>query len=251
MGRKTSGDAGARERIKAQREADRKREQRKRVTTIVAAAAAAVLAVGAGMWYAASSSRSETATTATAPITKQADGTVVMAKPGVESPVLDIYEDFQCPACQALEETSGATVKNLAAEGKVKVVYHPITIFGMEPTKSNSVRAGAAARCAPAGQWLAFHDKLFEEQPSETVKGFELPDLVGWGKDAGIEDPAFEKCVTSQEQAKAHQDYSKQVLGSGVIKRGTPTVLLAGTELNDTAFKPADLRQAVLNAAAK
>ncbi|MDF5755978.1 thioredoxin domain-containing protein [Spongiactinospora sp. TRM90649] len=249
MGRKTAGDATARERIKAQREAQLKQEQRKRLTTIVAASVAAIAAVGAGMWYAASSSQSETATAATAPVTLQQDGSVVMAKAGVEAPVLHIYEDFQCPACQALEKTSGATVKNLAAEGKVKVVYHPITIFGAEPTRSNSLRAGAASRCAPGSQWLAYHDKLFEEQPSETVQGFALPDLASWGKDVGITDPAFEKCVTSQQHLRTQQDYSKKVLDSGVIKRGTPTVLLGDTELGDVAFKPAELRQAVLDAA--
>ncbi|MFD0660072.1 DsbA family protein [Thermocatellispora tengchongensis] len=167
----------------------------------------------------------------------------------MEKPVLDIYEDFQCPACKALEETSGNTIKNLAAEGKVKVVFHPITIFGQEPTKSNSVRAGAAARCVPSGQWLAYHDKLFEGQPSETVEGFKVEELVAWGKEVGVTDPGFEKCVTSQQHAKAQQDYSTKVLDSGAVTKGTPTVRLNGTELEDTAFRPADLRQAVLDAA--
>ncbi|MCG5212471.1 thioredoxin domain-containing protein [Streptosporangium soli] len=249
MGGKATRDTGARDRIKAQREADRKREQRKRMATFATVAVVAVAAVGAGWWYAAQQSQSETASEKTAPITVQSDGAVVMANAGVQSPVLDIYEDFQCPACQSLETTSGSTIKNLAVEGKVKVVFHPITIFGDDPTKSNSVRAGAASRCAPSGQWLAYHDKLFAEQPNEAVEGFKTPDLVSWGKDVGITDPAFEKCVTSQQYAQAHQAYSKKVLDSNVIKQGTPTVLLGGKELGNVAFQPSDLRQAVLDAA--
>jgi protein-disulfide isomerase len=173
-----------------------------------------------------------------------------MAKAGVEKPVLDVYEDFQCPACKGLEETNGATIKNLAAEGKAKVVYHPITIFNTAPTRDNSVRAGAAARCVPGGTpWIKYHDRLFKEQPSETAEGFKINDLVAWGKEEGVTDPNFEKCVTSQEKAPAHIAYSTKILETQKLK-GTPTLKLNGTELDeDVAFKPASLRQAVLDAA--
>ena len=126
---KAARDQSARDRVKAQREEQRQKERMRRMVTIAAAVVVALAAVGAGWWVAAKGSESEQVTTAIAPITVAADGSFVMAKAGVEKPVLDVYEDFQCPACKALEETSGATIKNLAAEGKAKVVYHPITIF--------------------------------------------------------------------------------------------------------------------------
>ncbi|MER5422130.1 DsbA family protein [Streptosporangium roseum] len=251
---KAARDHSARDRIKAQREEQQKKERLKRIATITTVAVVALGAVGAGWWYAAQGSKSEEATGALAPITAAADGSVVMAKAGVEKPVLDVYEDFQCPACKALEETSGATIKNLAAEGKVKVVYHPITIFPQEAnkgvTRGNSVRGGAASRCVPGGApWIKFHDKLFEEQPSETVEGFKLDDMVAWGKDAGVTDPGFEKCVTDQQKATEHTAYSTKILGSANLQ-GTPTLKINGTEVdNSVAFKPADLRQAILDAA--
>lgn len=248
---KGARQASARERIRAQRAKERRREKQKRIATIVSVVVLAVGAVGAGMWYAAERGRSETVTTALAPITVQADGTVVMAKEGVTAPVLDIYEDFQCPACKALEETSGPTIKNLAAEGKVKVVFHPITIFQQEPTSGNSIRAGAAARCVSDGaQWMAYHDRLFEGQPAETVEGFKVDDLVAWGKEVGVTAADFEECVTSQRHAQAHQDFTKKVLQSGVITQGTPTLVLDGQEVdNNVAFTPSELRQTILDAA--
>ncbi|GLW12234.1 membrane protein [Microtetraspora sp. NBRC 13810] len=247
MGGKATRESRARDRIRAQREADRKRHERRRIVTYALAAVVAVAAVAGGWLYAANQSQSETASGKVAPVTLQPDGSVVMAQPGVEKPVLDIYEDFQCPACKALEETSGTTVKNLAAEGQVKVVFHPITIFSAEPTKSNSVRAGAAARCVPSGQWLAYHDKLFAGQPSEAVEGFKLDELVAWGKEVGVTSPDFDKCVTSQEHAALQGDYTAKVLKQGVV-RGTPTVILNGKELGDEAFSPSQLRKAVLDA---
>lgn len=240
----------AREKIKAQQAADRAREQRKRVVTYLAAGAVAVGAVGAGWLWAASRSQSEEAAGALASITVAADGAVTMAKPGVTKPVIDIYEDFQCPACKQLEAVSGQTFKNLAAEGKAKVVYHPITIFSQEPTRGNSVRAGAAARCVSDGkQWMAFHDMLFENQPSETAEGFKIEQLLEWGKEAGVTAPDFQSCVTSQKYAQQQASYSQKINKEAKV-RGTPTVKLNGVEMdNQVIFRPQDLRDQVTEAA--
>ncbi|GAA3082933.1 DsbA family protein [Streptosporangium carneum] len=251
---KAARDQSVRDRIKAQREEQQHRERLRRVATITAAVVVALGAIGAGWWYAANGSKPEEVTQALAPVTASPDGSVVMSVAGVEKPVLDVYEDFQCPACKAMEETSGATIKNLAAEGKVKVVYHPITIFSQEVnggvTRANSLRAGAASRCIPGGTpWVKFHDRLFKEQPAETVEGFKLEDLVAWGKEAGVTSAGFETCVTGQQKASEQVDYSTKIL-QGAQLSGTPTLKLNGTEIgNDVAFKPAELRKAVLNAA--
>ncbi|MGW0482257.1 DsbA family protein [Nonomuraea sp. NPDC003214] len=240
----------AREKIREQQAAERAREQRKKVVTYVTAGAVAIAAIGAGMWYSMSRSQSEQAGADLAPVTIQADGSVIMAKDGVTKPVVDIYEDFQCPACKELERVSGQTFKNLAAEGLAKVVYHPITIFGQEPTKGNSVRAGAAARCVPDGkQWVAFHDLLFENQPSETVEGFKTDQLIEWGKEAGVTDPGFETCVTSQKHAQAQLDYSDKINKRENLE-GTPTVKVDGQMIdNSVVFTPKDLRDTVTEAA--
>ncbi|MFC4007519.1 DsbA family protein [Nonomuraea purpurea] len=240
----------AREKIREQQAAARVQERRRRVVTYVTAGVVAVAAVGLGMWYAASTSRSEEATGALAPITVQPDGSVVMAKAGVIRPLLDIYEDFQCPACKEAERVSGQTFKNLAAEGLAKVVYHPITIFSQEPTRSNSLRAGNAARCVADGkQWMSFHELLFKNQPSETAEGFQPSQLVELGKEAGVTDPAFEQCVTSGKHTQAQLSYSKKISEEQKLTH-TPTVKLNGVELdNPVIFSPQELRKAVTKAA--
>ncbi|WP_327085768.1 DsbA family protein [Nonomuraea sp. NBC_01738] len=247
---KAERDKSAREKIREQQAADRAREKRKRVVTYATVGIVAVAAVAAGWAWSASKSTSEEAGGSLAPVTVAADAGVTMANAGVEKPVVDIFEDFQCPACQQLEEVSGTTFKNLAAEGRAKVVYHPITIFQEEPTHSNSIRAGAAARCVADGkQWIAFHDKLFKNQPSETVEGFKIDQLVSWGKEVGITDPAFEQCVTSQKHAATQQAYSDKTNKEQNLQ-GTPTVKLNGVEMdNSVIFSPSELRDAVLAAA--
>ncbi|GIH68289.1 DsbA family protein [Sphaerimonospora thailandensis] len=247
MSKRTS--EAARARIAAQREAYRKQERRRRLTMVVTVGVVAVVAVGIG-WWSIAQSKSEEVAGNLSPIGLQSDGTVVMAKPGVTSPVVDVYEDFQCPACRQMEETSGPTLKNLATEGKAKVVYHMITIFGQEPAKSNSLRASSAARCIPDGdKWLAFHEKLYENQPSETATGFTLDQLVKWGKEVGVTDSGFESCVREQRNVAAHQEFSNKILGEKKIQ-GTPTVMVNGKPLDsNTSFVPSALRDAIVNAA--
>lgn len=247
---KSERERSARDRIKEQQAADRARDKRKRLITYVTVGAVALLAIGGGWFYAYSTSQAEEAAAGQlAPITAQEDGSIVMAKAGVTKPVLDVYEDFQCPACKEFESVSGGTIKNLAFEGKAKVVYHPLTIFSEEPTKGNSLRAGAASRCVPGGnQWMSYHDKLYQEQPSETVEGFKLPDLVAWGKEVGVTAPGFDTCVTQQQKAQTQLDYSSKTMQSAAIQ-GTPTVKLDGTALEGNQLGPEGLRAAVLDAA--
>ncbi|WP_424534583.1 DsbA family protein [Sphaerisporangium viridialbum] len=247
---KAARDLSARERIKSQREQERKQQQRRRLATVVTVVVVALAVIGGAFWYV-QSGKSETLSGQLAPITLQSDGSRVMAKPGVEKPVLDIYEDFQCPACQSFEQTSSATVKNMAAAGQVKVVYHSVNIFTTEPTRGNTIRASAAARCVPDGkQWMAFHDRLFKEQPPETKSGFAIDDLVKWGKEAGVTDPGFESCVRSQKEAAAQAEYNKKLEDTGAFAKGTPTLRLNGKEIDNTiSFSPSSLRNAILDAA--
>ena len=242
----------AREKVRAQRELERKREQRKRQVMITLSVLGVVVLIVAGVaiWQS-SRNRSESYAGPIAPISRASNGDVVMAKAGVTAPVLDIYEDFQCPYCKTFEETSGPTIKKLAAEGKAKVVYHTITIFGQDPMQGNSVRAAAASRCVPGGSpWLAYHNKLFAEQPKEGSAGFSVDDLVAWGKAAGVTDPGFESCVRDQTHAQAHQTYTDATMKSAKIE-GTPTVRLNGKSLDNAAFVPGELEKAVADAGTK
>lgn len=236
-----------REKARLQREQERKREQRRRQVTITLSVVGVLaLVVGLVALWQSTRNRSEAYAGPLAPITRQADGDVVMANNGVTAPVLDIYEDFQCPFCKTFEETSGDTIKRLAAEGKVKVVYHPITLFSQEPLKGNSLRAATALRCVPGGEpWMKLHDKIFAEQPAEGSDGFAIDDLVAWGKEAGVTDAGFEKCVRDQQGAEEQLTYSSETMKADNID-GTPIVRLDGEDLGDKAFVAGDLEEAIL-----
>ncbi|MDN3353244.1 thioredoxin domain-containing protein [Actinomadura sp. DC4] len=158
------------------------------------------------------------------------DGTVAMAKSGVTTPLVDVYEDFQCPVCKEFHRVNDSTLKNLAGEGKAKVVYHPIVIFSQEPLAGNSTRASAAAHCVTDGaEWLSFQDQLFLHQPPEGSAGFSAADLVSYGGAAGVGASGFASCVRSQRYAAQVRQTSGLAIAGGIL--GTPTVKVNGTAL--------------------
>jgi protein-disulfide isomerase len=240
----------ARERMAERRAREAARGRRRRTLAMVLGAvvviAAAVIAVvllqdgRSGSGYRGS----------LAPVTRQADGSVVMAEPGVTAPVLEIYEDFQCPACKSMEDSTGDTVKQLAAEGRVKVVYRPFSLFRdfPEPTRGNSLRALNASLCAPADKWIAYHDKLFAEQGPESSPGFANDDLISWARQVGIADGGFASCVTGNGGNAQIDQANAAAQKAGV--QSTPWVTLNGRRLGqDAVFTPDGLRKAVQDAA--
>ncbi|MFI0406985.1 DsbA family protein [Actinomadura sp. 3N508] len=183
-----------------------------------------------------------------APAAREPFGAVAMARPGVTAPVVDVYEDFQCPACKAMEQRIGGTLKQLAAEGRAKVVYRPFQLFQQEPLMSNSRRAANAAACAPAGMWVRYHDKLFAEQPVEGDRGFGNARLVEWGAELGATDPAFAACVNGSQKIDEVEKASAQAGRAGVD--ATPYLALNGQKVEPEVLgSPDELKKAVAKAA--
>ena len=242
------GRASARERLRQERERAARRRQRNRVLIVVGGAVAVIvvaviviLAVrpGSSTGTAGSPVHSAFYNGPFAPVTKNPDRSVTMSQPSVKTPVLDIYEDFQCPICDAFEKANGAVVQKLADQGKVRVIYHPFTIFlGEQPAQDNSVRAWAAAQCVPAGKWAAYHNLLYSNQPSErTQGGFPVSLLLALGRKIGLTSAPFTQCVSSQRYAPLDVPLSERIIKSGIT--GTPTVKLNGKTIsNATLIQP-------------
>jgi len=244
----------ARDRIRVERE---RIARRRRIRALAAGAGVLVLAAAAAVGIIASRPGGHAPIPPApfgyqgpyAPVTLNADNSVTMARPGVSSPVLDVYEDFQCPACRTFEGSDGAVIQQLAEQGKVKVVYYVFTVYPGQPQLTNSVRAWAAARCAPPSRWVKYHNELYANQPTQTASGgFPVSQLVRLGKDAGITGRAFAQCVQSQQYAVQDAPFSDQIINAGV---GTmPALTLDGKALGG-GLSPSALRKLILAKSAK
>jgi protein-disulfide isomerase len=156
-----------------------------------------------------------------------------------QAPVLvDVYEDFQCPTCNALEQSGLST--DFAAKVKattIKVNYHVMSFLDSLSTGNKySSRAANAGYCAadqsPAA-FQKFHDILYgknadgqNNQPAEGSKGRPDSQLIAWGKDAGITSADFSTCVTSDQHKDLVAGVTEAASKRGV--NGTPTVFVAG-----------------------
>jgi protein-disulfide isomerase len=182
-------------------------------------------------------------------VTMAADGAVTMVKPGAGTTVVDVYEDFQCPACKEFHRINDVTLKDLAREGRAKVVYHPIVLFSEEPLAGNSTRAAAAARCVTdAEHWPAYQDQLFAHQPDEGSTGFGVADLVSYGTAAGVTGSDFASCVRTQRYAARVRQESRTTLARAHVL-GTPTVKVNDVALSmDETMTAEGLRGAVVAA---
>jgi len=184
--------------------------------------------------------------------TPLADGSLAMARPGVTAPVVDIYEDFACPPCGAFDRRHDPMLKQVAIEGRAKVVFHPMVVFGesTQPAHDNSMRAAAALRCVGDGaHWLTYQDALYAHQPAdENTTGYATRDLLSWAEPLGLTGGDFTSCVEDQRHAASVKTVSQGYISSGI--QGTPSVRIDGRTLDSSDIESPDALRRAIEAAA-
>jgi protein-disulfide isomerase len=159
--------------------------------------------------------------------------TGVTVGPAAAPATIDVYLDFQCPACKTFEERADATIDELVAAGQAKVVYHPVAYLDRLSSSRYSSRAAQASGCAAdAGVFPAYVDLLFAEQPPADSAGLADERLIALGRQAGAGDE-FARCVREERYAAWTRSVTDAAAQAGVT--GTPTVLVNGTAVPRTA----------------
>ncbi len=161
-------------------------------------------------------------------------------------PVVDIWEDFQCPVCGAFESANRTQLEALATAGKAKLVYHTWNFLDRNnannaaDTRESSSRAAIAAGCAQdQGKFLAMHDQIFENQPASEATGWTDTQLEQFAKDAGVTDlDTFKTCLSDRTYTGFLTQVNSQADQLQVT--GTPTFFVNGTMVDLTgATSPA------------
>ncbi len=157
-------------------------------------------------------------------------------------PVVDIYEDFQCPVCMQFEAVNMKYLESLVTEKKATVRYHILSFLGDE-----SKRAANASACAnEEDKFLAFHSAMYANQPAAENSGEWSNDrLIAIGKAAGISSKTFESCVNEGTYAGWVQKVAEAAAKSGV--NSTPTVFVDGKEIdrNKDYFSATNFKAAI------
>jgi protein-disulfide isomerase len=228
------------ERAREQAEERRKAKQRKEMFTRVGIGAA-VLALVIGGYFLVTSLGSDKPATPPAGATDNFGMRIGDADAPKE---IVVYEDFLCPFCGQLEATVRDQLSAAVEAGEVSVEYRPLGFLARTSDYSPESANAFAVVLDAAGPEVAtaFHDLLFDNQPSEQGPFPDADDLVDLAVEAGateadvrpgIEDMAFEGWVDAANDASSK---------AGV--NSTPTVLVDGEQVEGQTI--ADIAAAML-----
>jgi protein-disulfide isomerase len=151
---------------------------------------------------------------------------IVFNKELTDAPFIEIYEDFQCPACARFESISGEYIEEIITTKKAKVAFHTLSFLGGE----SQIAANAAACSADEGKFLQLHKTLFANQPSENSGAWTSSYFSTLGLGLGISSPEYDKCVSGNK----YLGWVKNVAEEGAKRNinSTPTVLINGKEID-------------------
>ncbi len=234
-------------------------KRRERMIRIVGALAVIIVVggiVGGAIWFSKKSSGSPAADPKAAlptgvsgpsyayPVTKD-------PKDGI--PLVQIWEDFQCPACKQFEQTSVPALIAEATKGSINLALRPTTFLDQNLKNTASVLATNAWGCAiNAGKALEYHAGVFAAQPAKEGDGFTEAQLLDLGKQVGLTGTdygTFASCVTGNNFKGWVANSQAQFVSGGVP--GTPAIYVNSKELPNSAGSygdPAKLIAAIMEA---
>ena len=133
---------------------------------------------------------------------------------------IDLFSDFQCPACKALHEQTIKRVKEeFAMKGKLRLVHHDFPLPQHKFARRAAVLAAAADR---VGKYDAVADALFRQQES-------------WSQSGDV-DSVVDSVLTPEER-KSVREFAKDPaivanierdvqLGTRMLVTSTPTMIV-------------------------
>ncbi|MGH4027645.1 thioredoxin domain-containing protein [Actinomycetota bacterium Odt1-20B] len=255
--------SAARERIKAQQEAERRREKRKR-TAIVGASIVAVLAIAGGVGYGVMQSNKPSGWDAAKddklvrPAHTSGDkGTTVILGKASAKQTLKVYEDPRCPVCAGFEQTVGPTVEKDLDKGKYKIQFIGATFLDRNipgEGSRNALSALGAALNVSQDAFLDYKKALYSAKyhPNEQDDKFKDDSYL---QEIANQVPALKKSATFKKDLKDGTydrwalEMSKSFDSNKDKIDSTPGFVLNGKELKGADGKNPPLSVADFNKA--
>jgi protein-disulfide isomerase len=145
---------------------------------------------------------------------------------------IDVYEDFQCPACvRYTEEVESQIMSELVASGQVYYTFHHFPFLDDGSFVKESDQAANASMCAnEQDRFWDYHDILFANWSGENQGAFSDRRLLAMAERLGLDMDAFESCFQANRyQAEINADLES---GRSLGITGTPAVLVNGQEVS-------------------
>ena len=243
-----------------QQQAAAKAAKRNRITVVIVAVVVVALALaGVVMWQSrsdqpvapqSSTPASTSSPIATAGVYIPPNGTAEMgfiqvkaANVSPDALIVDEHLDYQCPYCHLADSIVGPSFRALAERGDIILRVHIRSFLDTSLKNDSSTRAAIAATCADeVGDFIAYHETIFANQPAKEGAGYTDQQLrVDFPAQAGItgQDLAtFQTCYDSKQTLPYVEAMEKVNATSRTINGadqdpagGTPAFYVNGTQL--------------------
>ncbi len=149
--------------------------------------------------------------------------------------VIDVFEDFQCPACKSFTENiEPLVIQNLVATGKARYVFHNYSFLDGNGAGNGgeSDQAANASMCAnEQGKFWEMHGTLYANWNGENLGTFSDRRLQAMAEALGLDMSAFNACFDANKyESEIQADFD---LGGEMGVSGTPTVFVNGARVGD------------------
>lgn len=236
-------------RAEAMRKEREKADRKQRNMISVAIVAVVVVIIGIAAWGISSISASNEKNTEVIEPRNLVEGAVPFEPTGdVEvaenAPVVEVFEDFLCPACAQFDAYMSPTLYEFAESGEIQFRFQPFSFMHTASTNEYSRRAMNIAMCAvdeqgPAAFWDV-KTALFLNQPTGGGAGPSNDDLLETAQSVGVE--GLDECVRT-EKFVPWIDQARTTSAEDRGVTGTPTLHINGEE--SEARTPEDFSAAI------
>lgn len=143
---------------------------------------------------------------------------------------IDVYEDFQCPACQAFsQDIEPLIVKNLVETGKVYYTFHNYSFIdgpGAGQGGESDQAANASMCAAEQNKFWEMKSIIFANWNGENLGAYNDNRLRAFAQTAGLDMGEFDDCFDAN---KYEQEIQASFDGGNEIGvSGTPSVFVNG-----------------------
>ncbi len=162
--------------------------------------------------------------------------------------VVEVVFDYRCSYCALFEEANGPDLTRLADEGKITLVFRPVSFLDRaEGSRQYSTRAATAAALvadrAPE-RFVAFHEALMANQPAQG-EGPDDEDIAAVARASGVPEDVVTQLTETVEGSErtfarwvfAATERADELLGTLT----TPSVLVDGERFPGDGADPASL----------
>ena len=145
---------------------------------------------------------------------------------------VDIWEDFQCPACVTYtENVEPLIIQTYVETGKVVYTFHHYAFLDSYSSTKESQQAANASMCASEqGRFWDYHLMLYKNWNGENQGAFIDKRLIAFAEDLDLNMSDFKACF-SENRYKDQIEADFQA-GVDIGVTGTPSVFVNGVQIS-------------------